>query len=260
MFPRFLITLCIFVLLLAPCISAGEHGIGHGPAAPGAGHATSGPAEDAAALDPNEVLRTLLEGNRRFVRGEPRHPNQNYLRRSGTARNGQKPMVSFLSCSDSRVPLEIIFDAGIGDLFVIRIAGNIADKTEIGSLEYGTGHLGTPLLVVLGHTKCGAVTAAVKKAPVSGSVGSLVEKIAPAVSAAKAESPHATEDELVTKAIRANVFQSIEDILRSSAEIRSLLRENKLKIIGALYDLETGKVSDLGVHFKQDRILQSYAR
>jgi carbonic anhydrase len=161
-----------------------------------------------------------------------------------------------LSCSDSRVPPEIIFDQGIGDLFVVRVAGNIVDKIEIGSIEYGASHLGTPLLMVLGHTKCGAVTAAVKGGEVHGSIAGLIDKIKPVAEKTRAERKDLSEDDLILKTIKANIFKTIEDIFRSSPEIRTRVREGKLKVIGALYDIETGVVSDLGVHYKQEALVR----
>ena len=239
---------------------------GHGAAAPtpdvhGAPAAHGGASEDIALeVTPTEALSTLMRGNARFVKGLMSHPNQTGVRREETAKNGQKPIVSILSCSDSRVPLEVLFDAGVGDVFVIRIAGNIADKTEIGSLEYGVGHLGTPLLIVMGHSKCGAVTAVVKKAHVGGSIPSLIDNIAPAVAKAVKENPGIAEDQLVVKSIKANVWQSVEDIFKTSEEIRMLVREGKLKVVGALYDIETGVVTNLGVHYRQDALLKEGKR
>jgi carbonic anhydrase len=208
-------------------------------------------------LSPKEALEKLLEGNKRFTGAEREYPNQKAQHRKSTAKEGQKPFVSILSCSDSRVPIEHVFDVGIGEIFVVRVAGNVADKIEIGSLEYGTGHLGTPLLVVMGHTKCGAVTAVVTKSAVGGNVVSIVKDIQPAVDKAKADYPSLPEDELIPKAIKANVWKAVEDILKNSEEIRKLVKDGKLKVVGALYDIETGVVTNLGVHAKQEQILAS---
>jgi carbonic anhydrase len=211
----------------------------------------------ASSIDPNQVLERLLKGNARFVDGTAVHPHQDKETRIKTAYEGQKPLVSILSCSDSRVPLEEIFDVGVGDLFVIRVAGNIADRSQIGSLEYGAGHLGTPLLMVIGHTKCGAVTAVVRGDKVGGNIVSLVDNIVPAVQAARAQFKDASEDELITNAVKANIWQSIEDILKYSREIRDLVKEGKIKVVGALYDIETGKITNLGVHWHQEQIIRS---
>ena len=116
----------------------------------------------AGAPGPDQALQKLKSGNDRLVAGRRLFPNQGAPRLKDTAAQGQHPYVTILSCSDSRVPLEHMFDAGFGDLFVVRVAGNVADDDEIGTIEYGVGHLHTPLLLVLGHTKCGAVTAVAK--------------------------------------------------------------------------------------------------
>ena len=111
----------------------------------------------ASGISADEALRLLKEGNSRYVDGKPQHPRQDRARRALTAAQGQHPLAAVLTCSDSRVPAEIIFDQGIGDLFVVRVAGNVAATDEIGSIEYAVDHLATPLVVVLGHTQCGAV-------------------------------------------------------------------------------------------------------
>jgi carbonic anhydrase len=208
-------------------------------------------------LNPNKVLSKLLKGNERFVDGVSVFPHHDQATRTKTATEGQKPIVSILSCSDSRVPLEAIFDMGVGDLFVIRVAGNIADPSEIGSLEYGAGHLGTPLIMVLGHTKCGAVTAVVKGDKVGGNILSLIDNIQPAVQSAKMNFKNSSADELLYQAIKANVWQSIEDLLLKSTEIRTLVKKGKVKVVGAIYDIESGKVTSLGVHNRQEQIMRA---
>ncbi len=211
-------------------------------------------------LNPNQVLAKLLKGNERFVDGFSVYPHHDQATRTKTALEGQKPIVSILSCSDSRVPLEAIFDMGVGDLFVIRVAGNIADPSEIGSLEYGAGHLGTPLIMVLGHTKCGAVTAVVNGDKVGGNILSLIDNIQPAVQSAKTNFKNSTPDEILYQAIKANVWKSIEDILTRSSEIRKLVKEGRVKVVGGMYDIESGKVTSLGVHNRQEQILRVVGR
>jgi carbonic anhydrase len=212
--------------------------------------------EAGTALLPDEALLMLTDGNGRFVKNSLTRPHQTLERRAETARNGQHPFAAILSCSDSRVPLEHLFDAGIGDLFVVRIAGNIADAAEIGTLEYGVEHLGTPLIVVLGHSKCGAVTAVVNNAHVEGSVLAVVDNIVPAVEKARVENPQLQGDELINSAIKANVWQTVADILSKSEEIRSLILAGKLKVVGAIYDIESGVVTNLGEHSQQDQLLK----
>jgi len=207
------------------------------------------PTEDAA--------KALRDGNARFVAGKPTHPHTDMDRVADTGANGQKPMVTILGCSDSRVALERIFDLGVGDAFVVRVAGNVSDTDEIGSAEYGTGHLNTPLMVVLGHTKCGAVTAVATGAQVHGSIPGLVDNIIPAVESAKKKHPGVTGKDLVSFAIEENVFQSMSDVLTRSEEIRGLVKQDKLQIIGAVYDIDTGKVAWVGEHPEQSALLEA---
>jgi carbonic anhydrase len=160
-----------------------------------------------------------------------------------------------LSCSDSRVPVEIVFDQGIGDLFVVRVAGNQANVIETASLEFGTANLGTPLLVVMGHTHCGAVVAAIQNVESKGSAPALLKNIVPAVSQAKKNQPDASGEVLVKVATEANVWKAIADLFQTSPTISDRVRTGKLKIQGAVYNIETGKVSWLGQHPKQDELL-----
>ena len=190
----------------------------------------------------------LGEGNARFRVQQRRSPNSGLSRVRETAQNGQHPFVTILSCSDSRVPLEIVFDRGIGDIFVIRVAGNVVGDSEIGSIEYGVEHVGTPLLVVLGHTKCGAVTAAATHAHTAGQITGIVEKIQPAVEKAKRDNPEIKDEELVKKAIVENVWGSMKKLMESSEIVRHCVKEKKLRIVGAIYDVETGEVEWLGEH------------
>jgi carbonic anhydrase len=203
----------------------------------------------------SEALKKLKEGNQRFVEERVIRPNQTFDRVVKVSA-GQHPFVSILSCSDSRVPAEMLFDQGFGDIFSVRVAGNVADTDEIGTLEYGTGHLGTKLLVVLGHSKCGAVTAVVKGASVHGHIPALVDNIIPAAKKAKGEG--LKEEEVVDRAIELNVLQGIEDILTRSEEMRHLVHEDKLTIVGAVYDLSTGRVKWIGEHPDQERILGAF--
>ena len=199
-------------------------------------------------VSPDAALTMLKTGNTRFTTGKPQYPHQDLARRSMTALQGQQPFASILSCSDSRAPVELIFDQGVGDLFVVRVAGNVAGGDEIASLEYSTEHLGTPVLVVLGHSKCGAVTAVVEGAHLHGSLPALAAKIKPAVAKTRAAHKNLSGDPLVAAAIKANVHQAIADLLSKSQIIRDLVKAGKLQIIGALYDLESGRVEWLGPH------------
>jgi carbonic anhydrase len=202
-----------------------------------------------------EVLTRLRLGNARFSLGQSTFKGIDAARCLETAEKGQKPIATILSCSDSRVPVEYIFDQGLGDLFVVRVAGNVSDTDEIGSVEYGTEHLGTPLLVVLGHTKCGAVTAVVQGDSVHGKIPLLVDNIGPAVQTAREKNPGLEGKDLIPKVIEANVFRSIEDILTGSEMVRELVNEKKLRVEGAIYDIATREVRWLGTHPDQAKLL-----
>ena len=202
-----------------------------------------------------EVFARLKSGNERFVAGAATHPHEDAARRAATAHDGQKPIATVVACSDSREPVEIVLDQGIGDLFVVRVAGNVCDTDEIGSVEYGVGHLGTPAVLVLGHTGCGAVTAAVMGDEVHASVAALIDKIRPSVASAQAAHADLHGEDLVPAAVEANVWRSIEQLLTRSAELRDHVRAGSVRIEGAIYDLETGKVRWLGPHPEEKRLL-----
>ena len=202
-----------------------------------------------------QALQKLVEGNTRFVEDKCTYSNVSAERRADTAKNGQHPFASVVSCSDSRVPVELLLDQGIGDIFVIRVAGNVCNVDETGSVEYGVDHLGTPVLVVLGHTKCGAVTAVSDGAKLHGNIPALVHGIIPAVKTAKKSHPDAKGNALVAAAIEANVWQSIQDLLKKSPVVLKRVQDGKLKIVGAVYNLEDGHVNWLGEHPEQACLL-----
>ena len=202
----------------------------------------------AAKVTPDEAIHCLQEGNLRFSQGKSRHPNNDSTRRTDTAIGGQHPRATILSCSDSRVPPEIIFDQGIGDIFAVRVAGNVCGVDEMGTVEYGVDHLGTPLLVVLGHTQCGAVTAAATGGELHGSIKSVVDRIIPAVSQAQTAHPDLHGPDLVPAATEANVWQSIEDLTKNSPIIRQSVQSGEMKVIGAIYDVKSGQVKWLDKH------------
>lgn len=189
-----------------------------------------------------QIWSNLMQGNRRFVTGKARP--RDVQRQRAQLLKGQHPNVVVLSCSDSRVPPELIFDAGLGELFVVRAAGNIADAVGLGSIEYAAEHLGSSVLVVLGHEKCGAVTAACSESHVeSPNLKSVLDKIGPAVTEARKDSDSSA---LVETAIQENIHQSAEDLLANSAVLRRALKEHKLTIFEAIYRLQTGEVTRLG--------------
>lgn len=189
----------------------------------------------------SEALQMLKDGNKRFIEGKSIHPHSDFARIKEISK-GQKPFVTINGCSDSRVPPELIFDQGFGDVFVVRNAGNVSDTDEIGTIEYGTEHLGTNLVVVVGHTKCGAVTAVAKGDHVEGSIPKLVDNIVPAVDRVKHLRHNEEYTKWINEAIIENVNQSIKDILNNSTIVSQLVKEGKVRIVGAIYDTDTGKV------------------
>ncbi len=187
-------------------------------------------------ITPDKALQELLDGNDRFVKNKRKNPHQNNSRLVEVAK-GQNPFASILGCADSRVPSEIVFDQGLGDLFVCRIAGNIATSEEIGSLEFGSLVLGSKLILVLGHERCGAVDATIKGAQVPGRIGSLIEAIRLGVERSKNQPGDKLEN-----AAKANILVQVET-LKSSSVLSELIDAGKLKIVGGYYDLDTGRVS-----------------
>ncbi|CAM5290363.1 carbonic anhydrase [Kitasatospora aureofaciens] len=188
--------------------------------------------------DPDEALRVLLEGNARFVAGSPEHPNQDAGRRAALA-PGQKPFAVLFGCSDSRLAAEIIFDQGLGDLFVVRTAGHVTGVEALGSVEYGVAVLDCPLVVVLGHDSCGAVAAALDslegRLP-GGFVRDVVERVTPSVLSARAagiEEPEAIVDE--------HIRQTVDLLLERSQLLASRVAEGRLAVVGLSYRLHDGR-------------------
>lgn len=193
-------------------------------------------AEASQSLSPDAALQKLMAGNERFIQHKPQYPDQSALRLQEVAQ-AQHPFATVLTCADSRVPVEILFDQGVGDIFDVRIAGNIATPEARGSIEYAVALLGTPLLMVLGHERCGAVTAAVQNEKLPGDIATFVKAIKPAVARVKNQPGDAVENAVV-----ANVQYQIEKLQRSQI-LSQQLKSGKLKIVGGRYDLDTGKVT-----------------
>jgi carbonic anhydrase len=208
-----------------------------------------------AGISANEALKMLQDGNARYLADKATHPRQDAARRALTAGQGQHPFATVLACADSRVPPEVIFDQGLGDLFVVRVAGNVAATDEIGSMEYAVDHFGTPVVVILGHSQCGAVTAVVENAKLPPNIAALVAPIKPAVAKAKEDNPEAAKEALVSAAVKDNVFQAMEDILQKSPIIKGAVKAGKTRLVGALYELDTGKVQWLGPLPGQEKLL-----
>ena len=198
---------------------------------------------------PDTVIQMLKDGNRRFVGGKAIHPHADAARLAlaGREDQGKYAFATVLACSDSRVPVEVLFDAGVMDIFVVRVAGNVCNTDEIGSIEYGMAHVKTPVLVILGHTRCGAVTAVTEAVNGHGhklerNIPALVGSIAPAVKKAMAEYPELRGGALVDKATEANIWQCVNNLFMKSPAVRELVKSGKYKVVGAIYDIGTGKI------------------
>ena len=187
------------------------------------------------------IWSDLMAGNARYVEGHTKTRSIMPLRQS--LAKSQNPKVAVLACSDSRVAPETVFDQSLGDLFVVRSAGNIADAIGVGSMEFAVQHLGSTVIVIIGHTECGAVKAACSgdKMP-TANLQAIVDKIDPAVEMAKGQ---AKGDDLLDAAIRDNVHQSAKDLLAHSEVLRHMVDEGKISVVEALYHLDTGKVERL---------------
>lgn len=191
------------------------------------------------AVLPGEALFMLRDGNDRFINS--RFKQRDYVRERKEQLQGQHPYAIVLTCSDSRVPPEILFDESLGKLFVVRAAGNVLDPVLLGSVEYAAEHLHVGLLVVLGHESCGAVKAAVEGGEVKGNLAQLVKKISPAVERAKKKNLDGSGT--LNEAIQENVRGQMQIVMSDSALLRELIDAQKLWIVGGVYSLQTGKVS-----------------
>ena len=203
--------------------------------------------QPAAARDPDAVLARLLEGNKRFVSGQLTHPGRTPADFAALA-EGQAPMAIIIGCADSRVAPELVFDQGVGDLFVVRVAGNIvsgAGPTVKGSIEFAVAELGARLIMVLGHTQCGAVKAAIAHIDANdslpGSIGELIDPIRPAVRAVSGQPGDKLEN--VTN---ANIAQGVERLKTLDPIVSKFAKTGELKVVGAVYELRTGAVKLLG--------------
>jgi len=195
-----------------------------------ADHAAPGVAPDAA-------LAKLMAGNARYTKGSVTHPRQGGGRRAEVAK-GQKPFAIVVACSDSRTSPELVFDQGLGDVFVTRLAGSIVDDAALGSIEYGVEHLGASVIIVLGHERCGAVDAAMKGGKLPGKIGSVVKPILPAVKAVQ-KSATPTLD----AAIDENARRTAAGLTTRSEILEGKVKAGALKIVAARYDLDTGRVT-----------------
>lgn len=200
-------------------------------------------------LDRNwkSALQQLIKGNERFVSGlRSTDSLLGHLKLKELSDNGQKPFAIVLSCSDSRVPAELLFDCGFGDLFVIRVAGNVVQPSQIASIEYAAKVLGAQLCVVMGHSKCGAIQAALdsetgKKQDLGPNIGFLVDLIRPSVQKCLAE--RGSQSDTLDRCIKQNVHATAGEILENSSILRTLVQEGRFQISEAVFHLETGTVN-----------------
>jgi carbonic anhydrase len=183
-----------------------------------------------------QALKKLMDGNQRYVQQKRTFPDQNKARILSVA-SGQHPFTVVLGCSDSRVPPELLFDQGFGDIFDIRIAGNIIDDAVIASMEYAVAELKVPLIFVLGHERCGAVKATLDGNPVPGRIGNLLAAIKPAVDQVKNQ-----PGDKLDNAVRANIKMGVNKLKTASPVFSGAIKAGKLKIVGGRYDLDTAKV------------------
>ena len=194
-----------------------------------------------------EGLQLLREGNARFVAGTTTRPPLLTHAERAKAAKVQRPFAIVLGCSDSRVPAELVFDRGLGDLFVIRVAGNIVAPSQVGSVEFAAERFGTRLVVVMGHTQCGAITATLEalRSPDAGAsknIMSIVDRVRPSVVNLLEAKPRLDDEALAAQAVRANIRVSADHLRHGSAVLEQLIREKGLLVVGAEYSLETGVV------------------
>ena len=192
-------------------------------------------------MSSDKALERLIEGNARFVAGHMTHvAPEDVASALHNLATGQTPFAVVVGCSDSRVAPEIVFDEGLGDIFVIRTAGEVVDDAALGSIEYAVEHLGSPLIVVLGHERCGAVSAAVAGAQAPGHIATLLKAIEPAVEQTKGKPGDAVEN-----AVRAQALDVAKQLREAEPILAERVRTGRLKIVAARYDLDTGKVEVL---------------
>jgi carbonic anhydrase len=190
-----------------------------------------------AVITPEQALARLMEGNKRYTSSHLNHPHESADWRHSLSK-AQHPFATILACADSRVPPELLFDAGLGDLFVVRVAGNIASDAVLGSIEYAAEHLGTSVILVMGHESCGAVQAAIGGGEPKTHIERLTSAIDPAVARAKKE-----KGDLIANAVRLNVEMVVEQIRTSKPILADLAAKGRVKVAGAVYDLDSGVVN-----------------
>lgn len=216
---RFILTAALTALFLTPAVASDPQ------------HPT---------LSPAQALKRLMDGNARYVKHKEKHPDMSLARRRELNLKGQHPYAVILGCADSRVPPELIFDEGLGDLFVIRDAGNVVDDEVLGSIEYAVEHLGVQLVMVLGHEKCGAVSAAIASDKAPGHIQKVIDSILPAI----AEARNLPGDQ-VHNCVVANAKHVAFQVKTSEPILRLAVETNRIQVVAANYHLDTGKVEIL---------------
>jgi carbonic anhydrase len=199
-------------------------------------------------ISATDALARLRDGNRRFVANQTSTTADGHQARRAELVTGQEPFAIILGCSDSRVPAELVFDAGFGDLFVIRVAGNVVAPSQVGSVEFAAERFGTRLVVVMGHSQCGAVLATLEELTGrttnhSRNLKSIVNRVRPSIETLLADHPQTNPDTLVCRAVRANVRASANHLRHGSELLEGLIEKDGLLVVGAEYSLETGVVN-----------------
>lgn len=203
-------------------------------------------------LTPLDAFEVLKEGNRRFTSNLKL--NRDLLQQMDETASGQYPFAVTLSCMDSRTSIEHIFDQGLGDIFSIRIAGNVVNEDIVGSIEYACKVAGSKLIVVLGHTKCGAIKGACDAVEM-GNLTGLLEKVRPALEKTAAAAKETTKEQYTEVVAQANVLESMKEILEKSAILRALYQEGKIGIVGGMYSIENGRVSFIRQMFAEEEVV-----
>ncbi len=193
-------------------------------------------ASEVAEITGDRALQKLMEGNKRYVDFKRTYPDQDQVRLKAVAQ-AQHPFAVILGCADSRVPPELLFDQGLGDLFVIRVAGNILDDGTLASIEFATAELGVPLVMVLGHERCGAVAATLKGGEIPGHISRLVEAIKPALAEVQGQ-----RGDKLDNAVRANIRMVVRQIKSNHPILAELVQQGKLKVVGGRYDVDNGAI------------------
>lgn len=239
----FWLSLCVAALMVIPAnlvLASEAHHEATAEAAHGHDSHAAGPG-----ITGDEALKKMVEGNARFMNDDKSYTNWGAARRAELT-GGQKPFAIVLGCSDSRVPPEHVFDQELGDIFVVRVAGNVVDSDEIASIEYAVAHLGTPLIIVLGHQSCGAVKAAIDGAKDTEYIINLVKKIDPSVK--KAQAVAKDKAALLDAAIIENARNSAESLTKNSKVLKEKIDKGEVKLTAGVYNLATGKVDLIDLH------------